>query len=81
MLDAVWNLNASKIELRQAMPALECNQLISRLLAERSVADAKWTGNARRLLVEYDAEVFGSAELVDCLHACGIPAAVGAGYA
>ncbi len=81
MLDCVWNLRTSEIELRQQLPEPECAWLISRLLAKHGVADAKWWGNRGRLFVEYDADIFGTAELVDFLQACSIPvAAVRAGY-
>ncbi len=83
MLESVWNLKTSEIELRQQLPVLECDWLISRLLAKHGIANAKWGRNTtRRLFVEYDADIFGSAELVDFLQTCGIPvAAVRAGYA
>jgi hypothetical protein len=39
------------------------------------VADAKWVTNARKLLVVYDADLFGAAELADYLDTCGISVA------
>ncbi len=82
MLESGGNLNTSEIELRQQLPTLECEWLISCLRGIHGVADAKWGGNTRQLFVEYDADIFGSGELVDILHTCGAPvAALRAGYA
>jgi hypothetical protein len=82
MLESIWNLTTSEIELRQQLPTVACDSLISYLLAKRGVTDAKWVGDTRRLVVKYDADVFGSADLVDLVHARGIPvAAVRAGHA
>jgi len=76
------NLKTSEIELRQPLPVLEYEWLVGHLLATEGVADAKWTRRSRLLLVEYDADVFGSAELVTFLQFCGIRvAAVRTGYA
>jgi hypothetical protein len=80
MLDSVRNLRTSEIELRQPLPALECEWLVGRLLAKRGVADAVCGRRPRRLLVEYDADELRSHDLVDYLSACGIRvAAVRAG--
>jgi len=70
------NLKTSEIELRQQLPVLECEWLVGRLLAKRGVATAQWVANTRRLLVQYDADLCGRAELVDFLQSCGVSAAV-----
>jgi hypothetical protein len=75
MLESLRNLKTSEIELRQRLPALESEWLVGRLLAKQGVAAAQWQGNSRRLLIEYDADVFGSAEIIDYLHFCGVPVA------
>jgi hypothetical protein len=75
MLDSLWNLKTSEIELRQPLPVLECEWLVGRLLAKQGVSTAKWAGNTRRLLVEHDANSFGSAELVAFLQCCGVSVA------
>lgn len=82
MLENVGNLRTSEIELRHQLSALECDWLTGCLHAKNGVADVKWAGKMRRLFVEYDADTFGSADLVDFLRTCGVPvAAVRAGYA
>ncbi|HUF74043.1 MAG TPA: hypothetical protein VMR74_14250 [Gammaproteobacteria bacterium] len=81
MLENVANLRTSEVELRQQLSALECDWLTSCLHAQNGVADVKWD-KTRRLFVDYDPDIFGSAELVDFLRTCGVPvAAVRAGYA
>jgi len=73
MLQSLRNLKTSEIELRQPLPVLECEWLVGRLLARQGVATAKWAGNTRHLLVEHDADSFGSAELIAFLQSCGVP--------
>jgi hypothetical protein len=75
MLESVGNLKTSEIELRQQLPPLESDWLSNCLRAKYGVADVQWAGDTRRLLVEYDADIFGSAELVDFLRMCGVPVA------
>jgi hypothetical protein len=75
MFHSLRNLKTSEIELRQRLPALEGEWLVGRLLAKQGVAAAQWRGNTCRLLVEYDADVFGSTEIIDFLHSCGVPVA------
>ena len=59
MLASLRNLKTSEIELRQPLRVLECEWLVGRLLAKQGIATAKWVGNTRRLLVEYDADICG----------------------
>ena len=79
MIENLRNLKTSEIELRQQLPVLECEWLIGRLLANRGVAAAEWVANTRRLLVQYDADLCGKAELVAFLQSCGVSPAVRAG--
>jgi hypothetical protein len=58
--------------LRQPLPALECEWLVGRLLAKQGVETAGWMGESCRLLVEYDADLCGRAELVAFLQSCGV---------
>jgi hypothetical protein len=75
MLDSVRNPRTSEIELRHQLPALEGDWLVGRLRAKRGIADAEYGGGARRLVVEYDADLLGSADLVEFLDDWGIPVA------
>ena len=75
MLESLRNLQTSEIELKQQLPPPECDWLLGRLLAKQGVANATWMGNARRLLIEYDANLFGCAELLAFLRYCGVPVA------
>ncbi len=75
MLESLRNLKTSEIELRQQLPVLEGEWLVGCLLAKQGVANATWKGSTRHLLIEYDADVFGSAELIAFLHFCGVPVA------
>jgi len=80
MRNSLRNLKTSEIELRQALPVLECEWLVGRLLAKQGIATAKWVDNTHRLLVEYDADVCAGAEVIALLQSCGVPvAAVHAG--
>jgi len=72
MLESLRNLKTSEIELKQQLPAPEGEWLVRCLLAKQGVANATWMGNARRLLIEYDADLFGSAEILSFLHFCGV---------
>ena len=75
MLESLRNLKTSEIELKQRLPPPEGEWLVRRLLAKQGIANATWMGNARRLLIEYDADLFGSAEILAFLHFCGVPLA------
>ena len=82
MLESLRNLKTSEIELRQQLPVLEGEWLVGCLLAKQGVANAEWMATTRHLLVEYDADLFGSAEIVAFLRYCGVPvAAVRGGFA
>jgi hypothetical protein len=75
MLESLRNLKTSEIELRQQLPVLEGEWLVGCLLAKQGVANATWRGSTRHLLIEYDADLFGSADLIAFLHYCGVPVA------
>lgn len=82
MRDNVADLMTSEIEFRQQLSALECEWLTSCLHAKNGVADVKWGDRTHHLFVEYNADICGSAELIDFLRTCGVSvAAVRAGYA
>jgi hypothetical protein len=82
MLESLRNLKTSEIELRQQLPVLEGEWLVGRLLAKQGVAAATWVGNHRRLLIEYDADICGRADLIAFLQSCGVPtAALRVGFA
>lgn len=72
MLENLRNLKTSEIELRQQLPVPEGEWLVGRLLAKQGVASARWLGNTRRLLVEYDADLFGTAEIIAFLRYSGV---------
>jgi hypothetical protein len=74
MLASVRNLKTSEIELRHRLPEFECDWLVGQLRAKRGIADAA-CGGARRVVVEYDADLLASADLVDFLDDWGIPVA------
>jgi hypothetical protein len=73
MLESVRNLKFSEIELRHDFPEPECRWLVGQLLAKRAVATAVCGSHA--IVVEYDADVWRSADLLDFLDDCGIPVA------
>jgi hypothetical protein len=82
MFENLRNLKTSEIELRQQLPVPESEWLVGRLRAKQGVANAKWMGSTRRLLVEYDADLFGTGEIITYLRYCGvIVAAVRVGLA
>ena len=82
MLASVRNLRTSEIELRHGLPEFECDWLVGQLRAKRGVAAAACGGAARRVVIEYDADLLASADLVDFLDDWGIPvAAVHAAHA
>jgi hypothetical protein len=74
MLESLRNLQTSEIELKKRLPPPESEWLVGCLLAKRGVANAIWRG-CDRLLIEYDADLFGSAELLAFLRYCGVPVA------
>lgn len=75
MLESLRNLKTSEIELKQPLPPPEGEWLVGRLLAKQGIANATWSGREPRLLIEYDADLFGSAEILSFLHFCGVPVA------
>lgn len=72
MLGDVRNLKTSDIELKQRLPALECEWLVGRLRKRPGIAAARCADDARRLTVEYDADELVSGDVVDFLTECGV---------
>ena len=73
-MPSLRKMMTSEIELRQPLPVLECEWLVGRLLAKQGIETAEWVGDTRRLLVEYDADLCGRADLIAFFQSCGLPA-------
>jgi hypothetical protein len=71
------DLKTAEIELRADPGRLERNWIIGRLMSQSGVSDAIW-GEAHMpsLVIEYDADIVSSAELVNFLYVCGLSAPV-----
>lgn len=67
------NLAVSEIELRERLNALESEWVIGKLTAKRGVRRAKYDRDGT-LVVEYDADVVDSSEIVSFLYMCGLTA-------
>jgi len=67
------NLEISEIELRERLNALESEWLIGRLTAKDGVRRAAY-GRDGKVVVEYDADVVNSADIVSFLYVCGLRA-------
>jgi hypothetical protein len=72
MLGDVRNLKTSDIELKQRLPALECEWLVGQLRSRTGIAAARCAGDTCRLTVEYDADKLVSGDVVDFLSQCGV---------
>ena len=72
-MPSLRKMTTSEIELRQPLPVLECEWLVGRLLAKQGIEAAEWIRDTRRLLVEYDADLCGMADLIAFLQSCGVP--------
>jgi hypothetical protein len=72
MAGDVRNLRASDIELKQRLPALECEWLVHQLRSRAGIAAARCATDARRLTVEYDADELVSGDVVEFLSQCGV---------
>jgi hypothetical protein len=75
MLGDVRNLKTSDIELKQRLPALECEWLVGQLRSRPGIAAARCEGDACRLTVEYDADELVTGDVLDFLTQCGVRAA------
>lgn len=73
MLDSTRNLKTSRIELDERLPAIERAWLVAELRDKRGVVAAECS--ARALVVDYDADVWGSADLLDFLAECRVAVA------
>ena len=67
------NLATSEIELRERLNALESEWVIGKLTAKRGVRRADY-GRDGTVIVEYDADVVDSADIVSFLYTCGLTA-------
>ena len=75
MLGDIRNLKASDIELKERLPALECEWLVGQLRSRPGIAAARCEGDACRLTVEYDADELVTGDVLDFLSQCGVSAA------
>lgn len=73
MLNAIRNLKTSAIELGSYLPELERVWLVAQLRAKPCVAAA--VCDSRALIVEYDADLWRSIDLLDFLDDCAVPVA------
>jgi hypothetical protein len=67
------NLAISEIELRERLNPLESEWVIGKLTAKRGVRRANY-GRDGTVVVEYDADVIDSADIVSFLYVCGLTA-------
>ena len=72
MLGDVRNLKTSDIELKQRLPALECEWLVGQLRSRSGIAAARCEGDACRLMIEYDADELVTGDVLDFLTRCGV---------
>ena len=75
MFGDVRNLRVSDIELKQPLPALECEWLLGQLRSRSGIAAARCEGDACRLMIEYDADELVTGDVLDFLTQCGVRAA------
>jgi hypothetical protein len=76
MLDSMRNLKTSQMLLRQRLPLVEREWLLSRLCSRRDVTRAQYEHESGRLTVEYDADEIMTSDLTDVLNECGIQVAL-----
>ena len=65
------NLATSEIELRERLNTLESEWVIGKLTAKRGVRRANY-GRDGTVVVEYDADVVDTADIVSFLNVCGL---------
>jgi hypothetical protein len=68
----VRNLKTSDIELKQRLPALECEWLVHQLQSRAGIAAARCASDSRRITVEYDADALVSGDVVELLSQYGV---------
>jgi hypothetical protein len=68
----VRNLKVSDIELKQRLPALECEWLVHQLRSRAGIAAARCATDSRSITVEYDADELVSGDVVEFLSQCGV---------
>lgn len=76
MLDSTRNLRTSQMLLRQWLPPVEREWLLSHLCSRRDITRAEYAHDSCRLTVEYDADEMRSSDLNDVLNECGIQVAL-----
>lgn len=71
MLERLRNLRTSRVQLKAHLPEIERGWLVQELREKRCVIAAQC--DHRALVVEYDADEWGSAGLRDFLFECRVP--------
>lgn len=75
MRDSAHNLRVSELRLRVDLNLLEKQWVIGRLVSKTGVYEVLYRPNdSRNLVVEYDADVVNTDDLLDFLDLCGLPA-------
>jgi hypothetical protein len=75
MWDNARNLKTSELEVRDHLNHLEREWLIGRLVSKGGVRDVLYLDDdPHRLIVEYDADLVNSSDLLDFLYTCGLQA-------
>ena len=72
MLDSTRNLRVSQTLLRQRLPLVEREWLVSHLCSRRDITRAEYANDSRWLTVEYDADEMRISDLTEVLNECGI---------
>jgi hypothetical protein len=77
MWDRAHNLKLSELEVREDLNFLEREWLIGRLVTKAGVREALYRpDDPRKLIVEYDADVVNTGDLLELLYMCGLQADV-----
>jgi hypothetical protein len=77
MWDHVRNMKLSELEVREDLNFLEREWVIGRLASKAGVQEAlSRPDDPRKLVVEYDADLVNTSDLVEFLQMCGLHADV-----
>jgi hypothetical protein len=77
MLDQLRNVRLSEFAVRENLNFLEREWIIGRLVSKAGVHEAlSRSDDPRKLVVEYDADVVNTSELLEFLQLCGLHADV-----
>jgi len=77
MWDRAHNLKLSELEVREELNFLEREWLIGHLVSRAGVREALYRpDDPRKLVVEYDADVVNTRDLLELLYSCGLQANV-----